>query len=208
MIFSKQAKTYSLFSILCLASACALFDRTYTVSERTEKYMFAPAWTDQRKARRADSSAEAKKNLYFVSAAENDGKRLCLKEAGKRAFLKAADETADEILRLLKEEKKKNNKVHIPSNMKERLRANILVNLFETKVAGEYWEKRLYMKEKGAEKDYSAYKCDVVVKVPKTVLAEAVKVCNEKISLTMKHNTRLALEAVMASYAEGLDIEN
>ena len=209
MSIAISVKKYSaVFSALCLMSSCAVFNKTYTVSEQTEEYFFAPAWTDQRKAHRVDSSAEAQKNLYFVSSSENANKRPCLKEAEKQAIQKAAVDTADDLLHRMKEEKKKNNKVHISPSLKDRLKSNILVNLYDIDIAGEYWEKRNYLKEKGADKDYTAYKCDVVVKIPKKKVIEAVKICAEKVSQTMKHNTKKAMEASAASYAVAVNIEN
>ena len=204
-----SVKKYSvLLPALYLISSCAVFNQTYTVSERTEEYLFAPAWTDQRKAYRVDSSAEAKKYLYFVSSAENAKKRPCLKESEKSAMQKAADDTADDLLHRMKEEKKKNNKVHISPTLKDRLKSNILVNLYDIDIAGEYWEKRKYSKEKGADKNYTAYKCDTVIKIPKTNMIDAVKTSAEKVSQTMKHNTRKAMEAAAASYAVAVNIEN
>lgn len=195
------------FPVLLIVS-CATLNPGYTVSERTEKYSFAPAWTDQRKAYRVDPSATAKKHLYFVGSTENAGKRLCLKEAEQLAIQKAAKETAKTVLKRLKERKKKSGKPVLPSSLKDQLQSNILVNLYDTVVAGEYWEKRTYSKEAGAEKNYTAYKCDIVVRIKKSNLIKSVETVKTKLSSQIPDESKKDWNTVFDSYTADLKNED
>ena len=187
---------------LCLLSACAHFMSTYDITDSSDK--FKPSWIVQSRAHKSDSSDAAKQNLYFVSDAQNINLRLCLKSAETRAIRKVAIETAEKLMgRFEKINKPLNNMAN--SKTKEILQENIQINLRGLNVVDKYWEKRAYKKEKGAEKNYTSYKCDVVVKIKKTDLANALPPYKEKIVKKFKEKDKKAMTEAIDSYVADLN---
>lgn len=191
----------SVFAV-SLLSACVHFLSTYNVTDSSHN--FRPSWISQFRAHKSDSSDEAKLNMYFVSDAQNVNQRLCLKSAETRAIRKIALKTTEKLTdRFEKNNKPLNNTSN--NKIKEQLQENILVNLKNIVVVDKYWEKRAYKKEKGAEKDYTSYKCDVVVKIKKTDLAKALSPCKEKIVKKFKEKDKKAMTEAIASYTAELN---
>ncbi len=187
---------------LCLLSACAGFTPDYDITDASETSR--PSWIVQSKAHKIDSSSEARENRYFVSDAQNVNQRLCLKSAETRATQKIASEIAQELMSRFEEINKSQDDT-ANSKMKDTLQQNIQVNLHGVVVADKYWEKRSYKKEKGAEKDYTAYKCDVVVKIKKSALAEALNIYKEKTVKHLQGEDKQAMESAVDSYVAELN---
>ncbi|MBR1778166.1 MAG: M15 family metallopeptidase [Alphaproteobacteria bacterium] len=110
-----------------------------------------PSWLAPENASDVDSKAVAEQNLYFIGSSQAPDLRLCLKSAETRAVQKLTAEITGQTSE------------------------NTSVTLNGVSTAGEYWEKRTYQKELGAEKDYTGYKCDVVVKISQTDAVDALK---------------------------------
>lgn len=195
----KHLITASVFGLL---AACAGFTPDYVVTDASENSK--PSWTVQSKAHKIDSSSEAKQNRYFVSDAQNVNQRLCLKAAETRATQKIASEIAQELMSRFEENNKSQDDT-ANSKMKDTLQQNIQVNLHGVVVADKYWEKRAYKKEKGAEKDYTSYKCDVVVKIKKTALAEALNAYKEKTVKSLKGEDKKAMTKAVDAYVSDLN---
>lgn len=188
-------------SALCLLSACASFKPDYVVTDASQSSR--PSWIAQSKAHKIDSSSEAKQNRYYVNDAQNVNQRLCLKAAETRATQKIASEIAQEIMSKF-EETSKSQDDSANSKMKDSLQQNIQVNLHGVVVGDKYWEKRAYKKELGAEKDYTSYKCDVVVKIKKTALEEALNAYKEKTLKTLKGEDKKAMQEAVDAYISDL----
>ena len=188
-------------SALCLLSACASFKPDYVVTDASKSS--SPSWIAQSKAHKIDSSSEAKQNRYYVNDAQNVNQRLCLKAAETRATQKIAAEIAQEIMSKFEEINKSQDDT-ANSKMKDTLEQNIQVNLHGVVVGDTYWEKRAYKKELGAEKDYTSYKCDVVVKIKKTALEEALNAYKEKTLKTLKGEDKKAMQEAVDAYISDL----
>lgn len=183
----------------CLLSACAGLMSDYDIADASESSQ--PFWIQQSKAHKIDAPAEAAKNLYFTGSAQNINQRLCLKNAETIAVKKIASETARELISRLKRSSALQNDA-ADNKLKEILEQNIQAGLRGAAVADKYWEKRSYKKEKGAQKDYTSYKCNAVVKVKKTALAEALNTYKEK---NQKNKNKAALESAINSYITELN---
>lgn len=192
-------------SAICMLSACAGFEPDYVVRDASETSV--PSWTVQKKAHKADSSPDTKEYRYFVSDAHNVNQRLCLKAAETRATQKVASEVAQEIMSRF-EEKNKSEDDAATSKLKDKVQQNIQVNLHGTAVVGKYWEKRNYLKEKGAEKDYTAYKCDVAVKIKKTALAEAIEAYKTRTLKQLSADAKKAMDQAFTDYTSELKADN
>ena len=166
-------------SALCLLAACAGFKPDYVKTDGSEKSV--PAWTHQSKAHKIDSSSEAKKNRYFVADAQNVNQRLCLKAAETRATQKIASEIAQEIMGAFEESSASQND-DANSRMKDTLQQNI--------------------------QDYTAYKCDVVVKITKAALADALEMYTAKTMRTLKGEDKAAMSQAVDNYVADLRAEN
>ena len=188
-------------SALCLLSACASFKPDYVVTDTSESS--SPSWISQSKAHKIDSSSEAKQHRYYVNDAQNVNQRLCLKAAETRATQKIASEIAQEIMSNFEEINKSQDDT-ANSKMKDTLEQNIQVNLHGVVVADKYWEKRAYKKEMGAEKDYTSYKCDVVVKIKKTALEDALNAYKEKTLKSLKGEDKKAMQQAVDAYISDL----
>jgi len=199
--FLSIKKLLALFFVVCLLFACVQIKHDYIVKENSERSLFAPAWIIQSKAYKIDSSVEAKQYRYFVSDAYNANQRLCLKSSETNATKKIASDVTREIVN---RSAKKNKKITIDAELKDNLEKNILINLYDTAVAGQYWEKRDYLKEKGAKKDYSTYKCDTVVKIKKSALIKAIEASQSK---TVKMRSNKDIVNAIDSYIAYLKIE-
>ena len=71
-------------------------------------------------------------------------------------------------------------------------------------LAGQYWERRDYLKEKGAASDYTAYKCNAVIKVGKTDLIAALEAYKMKTVKTLPDNDKKAMENAVDDYIKKL----
>ena len=190
-------------SALCLLSACT----TYIIQENSENDDRVPSWTIPSKAHRVDSILKSQNNRYFVDTAQDTDKRLCLNAAKINATRKIAADVSQDIVRLFEKRDEAGNNL-TDSVLQDKIRQNILVALEGVFVAGEYWEKRQYMKEKGAEKDYTVYKCDVVVKIGKEDLSSAIESYKAKTGKILSGKSKETLDDVIDSYVAGLKMKN
>ena len=189
-------KFSAVFSAIGMLFACVQIKQDYVVKENSLHSSSAPAWIYQSRAHKADPSSDTKQYRYFVSDAQNANQRLCLKLSEKNAMKKAASDVAEEIVKTLK---KKNKTKEDHSPLKDTLERNILINLSDVSVAGEYWEKRSYQKEMGAEKDYTSYKCDTVVKIKKSALIKALEAYKIKAQNEIKKPTKSAIDSYISN---------
>ena len=164
-------------------------------------------WTIPSKAYRIDPLLESLKHRYFVDTAQDEDKQLCLHSAELNATRKIAEEISQEIVTFSKTKDLSGNNLtdFIP---KDKMQQNILVALNNVIVAGRYWEKRQYLKEKGAEKDYTVYKCDVVVKIEKGDLADTIIAYKTKAEKTLSEKDKETLDTVIESYVATLKSTN
>ena len=195
-------KTLAALSAIYLLSACAAFQTDYVVKENSEHSSFAPAWTVQSRAYRIDSYAQTKQFLYFVGEANDPKQRLCRKYAEKDAVQKTASDAAQKIMRRF--EQKKNESALIAPELKNKLEKNILVNLQGSITAGKYWEKRDYLKEKGAKSNYTTYKCNVVNKIKKSDLAETLEASKAKATKALSDKDKKAADKAIDAYIADL----
>ena len=197
-------KSFILLSAFCFLTACAAFRSTYVVSENSEQTTSAPFWISPNKAHRIDPSAEAAKHLYFVGSAEDKSQRLCLKNAETDAFKKTAAETAKILAKKYSEIKKAKRKTAAKKTntkaIREKAEQNILVFLQNDTVVKQYWERRDYMKEKGAAANRTAYQCHAVVKVKKTDLINAIEAYRMKTVKSMPAEDGKIMEKAVDAY--------
>ena len=196
-------KTLFAISTLCFLSACITFRSEYVVKENSENTLSAPSWIVPSNARKVDSSAEAAQHLYFVGEAQDKSQRQCLRNAETNAFRRIASGTAKKIMARFKKIKGV-NAAFPGAAIKDTLEQNISVFVQNDILAGQYWERRDYLKEKGAASDYTAYKCNAVIKVGKTDLIAALEAYKMKTVKTLPDNDKKAMENAVDDYIKKL----
>lgn len=189
-------KIISATILTLVLSACAGFKPDYIVRDASENSR--PSWTVQKNAYKSDDSANKKKFRYYVNDAENPDQRLCLKSAEARATQKVASEIAQEIASRFSE-KANSHDDESTRKVKEDLEQNIKVSLHGVAVQGKYWEKRQYSRELGAEKDKTAYKCDVAVRISNEALAEALEAYKTKTLNSLKESDKQPMKEAINS---------
>ena len=176
--------------------ACVQIKRDYIVKENSLHSSSAPAWIFQSRAYKIDPSSETRQHRYFVSDAQNENQRLCLKLAEINATKKIAVDTAQEIIKRFEAKTKTKSDM---TQTKSLLEKTIQINLYDVTVAGEYWEKRDYRKEMGAKKDHTVYKCDTVVKIKKSALIKAIEAYKAKAQKELKKTMKSAIDSYIAT---------
>ncbi|MDD4519328.1 MAG: hypothetical protein PHI50_00375 [Alphaproteobacteria bacterium] len=169
-------KTALLLPMMLLAS-CSSFKPDFVVTDASEGSV--PSWISQKKAYKSETEDTVKDYKYYVNDAENTNRRLCLRSANVRATQKIAEQIAQEIVSNYEEDIDSNNDISTTA-IKSHIEQNIKVSLHGVSAQDSYWEKRAYKKELGAKKDYQAYKCNVVVKIKKANLIEALEAYKAK----------------------------
>lgn len=180
--------------LTAVTSGCAGFKPDYVVRDASENSR--PSWIVQKNAHKSDDSGNKKNYRYYVGDAENPDQNLCLNLAESRATQKVASEISQEIMSKFKETARSKDDESTRS-VKNELERNIQVNLHGVSVTGKYWEKRQYLKEMGAEKDKTGYKCDVAVRISNAVLAEALEAYKAKTLRTLAKDDQPAMNAAV-----------
>jgi len=142
------------------------FDMAYKVVDASRNAF--PEWVD------SPPKNEKEDFRYFVSEAQNKNQRLCLKSAEVRASAKIASEISQFVKNTYGESTQGGDAV-VEEYMEESLAQEAQAFIVGAQVERTYWEKRKYEKNSGAEEDFTAYQCYVLVKMNKKNLEKAIK---------------------------------
>ncbi len=145
---------------------------------------------------------ELKKSRFYLysTVAKNDRDIAC-----KIANANASSAIASEISTFI-EEKFKQELDGDSSNSNKKLTefvVNDLKRVVSANIVGaqkyrEYWEKRRFMKDKGAAKDWDGFVCTVLFKIPKSQLEKAFKRTEQKLKEQSITSSHAKVEKVMA----------
>lgn len=185
-----KKSTLILFGGIAVLAACSSFEPDYTVTDAS--HASRPDWIQPENVKESGSSSNRKEHRYYIDSAENINQRLCLKSAEARATQKVASEIAQEVVSRYEERAQSDNQTAL-EQVKEKLEQNIQVSLHGVRVQSSYWEKRAYKQELGAPKDYTSYKCDVVVKIKKAELIQALENYKAMTVRKMQGNDKTAM---------------
>ncbi|MCL2673484.1 MAG: hypothetical protein FWF01_03785 [Alphaproteobacteria bacterium] len=194
------------FMALGFVWACGgSFKPDYKVTDASHKK--PPSWIQQNNAHKSDSEGSVRDYRYFISDARSVDKRLCLKSAEARATQKIASEIAQHIMAMYEEETMSADS-NVSRRMRDSLEQSVQVNLHGVKVTATYWEKRSYRREMGAPEDKVAYKCDVAVRISRSVLIEALETYRKRTMAQLDADSRRAMDrAVSETIREIKDYE-
>ena len=156
---------------LCVSavlSACSSIKKDYEVVDVSlEK---KPVWVENLSKYEKSKEAESSKYKYFKTESDSINERLCNQSAVSRSKKEIAaeintllDSIYNEAVEGLKEE-------DITINNKKEVINNVVTSrLVGVENKDNYWEKRHYLMDKGAEKDRYTYRCYNLSRVKRSV---------------------------------------
>jgi len=167
--------------------ACSGIKKDYIVTDAS--YLPQPKWVKKGKYK-ASKSDEYK---YFISSGDNVSKRLCEKTANARANLVVSQEIAQSIDDAYKNTINSNGN-EATESASEKLQQTVKLYLAGVENEESYWEKRQYLKKKGATEDLTKYQCYSLVKMKKTNYNNAVSKSVDKMmsSLDVENKKEVA----------------
>ena len=145
----------------------------FVVQERSTRDNSMPKWIE--KPSLGEKSKMRKKSRYFVSESEHTSKRLCIKSAQARATARIASEIAQFIKNTYAEATQGGGDEEVSEYMQEQLAQETQAFVIGSRVLENFWEKRFYKEELGAEEDKRVFRCFSLVKIGKKNLAKAVR---------------------------------
>lgn len=179
------------------------FNRDYEVVDASHQEV--PEWVQEpREWAEDEDEDDEEKFRYYVFTTEPKNSRTTACEIAKA---RASSEIAGEISQFIKQSFATSTHGD-PTEMDDKLSQYVEDNLakeVQTSIVGArvhrtYWEKRRFLKEKGAKKDHDGYTCSALLKIGKDQLGSAFNRANEK--LTEKADTSEAKAKVSKAIEE------
>lgn len=171
--------------LLITIASCSNFKKDYVLVDASQKS--APNWVKNSKKK------DTKDEKFFISKAENVNQRLCEKSASARATAVVASEIAQTLINKYTEITESKN-LQADSKSKENLEQNISLFLAGIQNEQNYWEKRRYSKELGAENDVVKYQCYALLKMDAKNYNNILALSMEKMLENAKYKPELKNE--------------
>lgn len=203
----------SLFIMLCLVLSfgCSRkFKKDYDVVDASNKEI--PEWIENPQEWADDEDEDDFKSYrYYVV---NIDARKSREIACKIAKAQARSEVASEVTAFIKSTFGQstngdalNKDEELTEYIEDTLAQEVQSFVVGARVFREYWEKRNFSKEKGAQKDWSGYTCSALIKISKKNLEKAFKRAEDKLAGKVKQeNKELVKKAVKAAQEEYLKL--
>jgi len=141
-----------------------------------------PEWIADYKDWLGDQDQEKNKFYKFETDPKNDREMAC-----KIAKAQASSHVAGEVKVKIKENltqaiegDSSDFETKLQEYVSNNLSMDIEANLSGLEVLNSYWEKRAYKKELGADKDYKAWSCTVLLKISKENLMKSIEDSKKK----------------------------
>lgn len=150
----------------------------YKLQETSTGLAKQPDWILSPKS--GDEDGSPRTYRYFVNESESKSKRLALQSAKARASATVAQEIVSFIKNSYGEATQGGDGEDITEYKQEQLAKETQTFLHGAEIINTYWEKRKYLKEKGADKDHTIYKAFALVRVNKDTLKEAIERASKK----------------------------
>lgn len=188
-------------------------DNTETIAKDFEvkdaSSNFRPAWIEDVEAWAEQEKKEEKYRWFAFETEPKVNREIACNLAKANARADVAAEITTFIQKTLAESTEGQAAIDPNSPRTQALRNYVSNNLSErvqslvhgAAVTKTYWEKRQFMKSKGAPKDYIGFTCAVQVRMDKEVLREAINKASEEIvnkteDVEMKEKVQKALDKV------------
>lgn len=210
-------KLLLILSTLLLVIACGSSDKSQAPREfsHTFKVIDAktedmPEWINEPQEWAEDNIKNSKEFRFFVYDTEPKNSRAI---ACKIAKANANANIAAEITQFIKQSLATSTNGD-PTAMDEKLDEFVETTLAQevqgfivgASVYRTYWEKRAYMKEMGADRDYKGFTCAALVKMSKDNIEKAIRRAQRKVedvaNPEVKQNVKQALKDVAEKFNE------
>lgn len=177
--------------LLVMVGACSSrkLQKEYKVVD--SNFEEVPEWIADYKDWLDDQDQEKNKFYKFETEPKNDREMSC-----KIAKAQAASHVAGEVKVKIKEnltQAVEGDASDFESKLEEyvsnNLSMDIEASLSGLEVLNSYWEKRAYKKELGADKDFKAWSCTVLLKISKENLSKAIDDSKKKMLKLAKSNS-------------------
>lgn len=193
-------------SLLSLIVACSSrkLERDYKVVDASSQEI--PEWVEDLDEWLDDEEDDFKKHRYYIYTTEAKNSRSTACEIAKaRSASNVAGEVSTFIKQSLAQSRhgdptKTNGKLaeYIQDDLAKEVQA-FIVGAQNYKV---YWEKRRFLKEQGAKKDWDGFVCTSLVKISKSNLKKAFKRSEEALSAKVDVKAKEQVQKIMQEAAE------
>ncbi|HSQ97491.1 MAG TPA: hypothetical protein VLL98_02110 [Rickettsiales bacterium] len=160
-----KKKIISSLLLATLVTACSGKKLDYTVTDYSHDKK--PVWIQDVKKYEKKKENEGNKYKYFTSDGESVNKRLCEKSAIVNTNITIAGEISNEIDDLYTGLTEVQMEELTSDTKKEETKNRIKNKLVGVELRDNYWEKRKYSTELGADKDKITYYCYQLSRVKK-----------------------------------------
>lgn len=200
-----------LLSIMILSFSCSRkFQKDYDVTDASNKDI--PGWIEnpQEWADDEDESDFKKYRYYVVNVDARKSREIACKIAKAQARAEVASEVTAFIKSTFAQathgDALKSDE-QLTEYIEDSLAQEVQSFVVGARVFREYWEKRKFSKEKGANQDWSGYTCSALIKISKKNLEKAFKRAEDKLTgKVQKENQELVKKAVETAQKEYLKI--
>lgn len=185
--WTKKFRLFLSFVFLVSLASCSSrsFKRDYEVVDASHKEI--PEWINEPEEWAEDEDEdEYEKNRYYTYTTEPKSSRETACEIAKA---RAGSAVAGEISQFIKQSFATSTHgdpsatdSDLSQYVEDNLAKEVQTFVVGAKVKRTYWEKRRFLKEKGAKKDYEGYTCSALLEVSKDNLDIAFNRANQKLS--------------------------
>lgn len=204
-------KSLVLLSILVFTMSCSRkFKKDYDVADASSKDI--PGWIENPQEWADDEDEDDfKAHRYYVV---NVDARKSREIACKIAKAQARAEVASEVTAFIKSTFAQSTHgdalktdEELNEYIEDTLAQEVQAFVVGASVLREYWEKRNFSQEKGAQKDWSGYTCSALIKISKKNLEKAFKRAEDKLAgKARSENKELVKQAIKTAENEYLKL--
>ncbi|MBD64204.1 MAG: hypothetical protein CME62_03300 [Halobacteriovoraceae bacterium] len=205
-------KSFSILLALVFIVSCASrkLKKDYEVVDASHQEV--PEWVNDLEEWIDDEEEDAEKNRYYLYETEAKNSRSTACEIAKaRSAANVASEISTYIKQSFAQSKhgdptKTNEKLaeYVQDDLAKEVQA-FIVGARPYKV---YWEKRKFMKDKGADKDWNGFICASLIKISKTQLKSAFARTEESLAKKVDDKARENVQKILKEAAEAYTQES
>lgn len=202
--------TLFFFSFLIISCSSRTLEIDYKVVDASHKEI--PEWVSDLEDWVDDEQAETySKFRYYMYTTEAKNSRSTACEIAKvRAVASIASEISTFIKHSFAQVKSGDpvsKSVELVEYIQDDLVKDVQASIVGAQEYRTYWEKRRFLKSKGAKQDWSGFTCTHLVKIPKTNLENAFKRAQESLNEKSSKEAKLRVSEIINKAQESyLDI--
>ena len=194
-----------LFSfILVIGCSSRSLEKDYKIVDSSHEEL--PEWVEDLDEWLEDEEEDFKKNRYYIYETEAKNSRSTACEIAKA---RSASSVAAEISTFIKQSFAQSKtgdptatNAKLAEYVNDSLAKEVQANVVGAQSYKVYWEKRRFLKEKGAKKDWDGYVCTSLVKISKANLKRAFERVQESLELKATSEAKANVTQILKSAQE------